>query len=212
MSLTATALESPSATAASRGLSPPLTTTTQSLTRGNVSDITSSRAVTSAEWPITQPDEHSPASTTIHCTTHVDSSLLMPCHPKHTSSNGSYWETTVDCCGCTLPHVTIQALSLDPSTYGEVRILSFGSRPSSSLSLPNPYTNTFRMDTVCTVAALHAAANHLGATEETICAEESPSPFFRSGAAQSTDETVRSNIVGTVQRLWGNVETGLEAE
>jgi hypothetical protein len=141
-------------------------------------------------------------------TTHVDPSFLMPCHYNHNDSGGPYWTVTIGSCGCPVPHIQIRTQSPYPDNYGGIRVLSFG-RATPTLPVPDPYASTLRMDTVCTVAALYATGKHLGATEEMLCADESVSPFFRSSAAYSTDDTVRANTISTVQKLFKTLKPDL---
>lgn len=49
---------------------------------------------------------------------------------------------------------------------------------------------------------------HIGLTEEMMCADEIPSPFYRSIRA-SADATVKENMVGTVQRIFKTLKPDL---
>lgn len=47
----------------------------------------------------------------------------------------------------------------------------------------NPYANHLRVETLCTIAALHEAGAPLGVAPEQACARDTPSPFERPGAS-----------------------------
>jgi hypothetical protein len=135
-------------------------------------------------------------------TIQIDPSLLI--RNKHDNGLGPYWTTNVDFCGCSSPHIQIRTLAPDPFRYGEVRTLNFG----PSATAPDPYANNLRIDTICSIAALHTLGIYVGITEEMLCSEKSLSPFFRSGA-ESADDMVKSNIISMVQRVFETLKPDL---
>lgn len=72
----------------------------------------------------------------------------------------------------------------------------------------DPYANALRIETVCTTAALYNLGMHIGITEETLCADESLSPFFRFSAG-STDDVTKSKMIGTVQGIFKTLKPDL---
>ena len=170
----------------------------KSLSAYDASDVSvsSSSAATPGECQhlIPQLDDTPSALSIWDSTTHVDPSLLI--RDKHNDGIGSYWTTTIDC-SCSSPHVQIWTQGPDPFSYGEVRILSFG--PSATAA--DPYGNNLRIETVCIIAALNTLGMYVGITEEMLCAEKSLSPFFRS-SAELVDDTVKANMICTVQRIF----------
>ncbi|XHG00940.1 hypothetical protein AWENTII_004348 [Aspergillus wentii] len=135
--------------------------------------------------------DDTPSSLSIYdSTTHVDPSLL---------TRGGYVSldlfctTTIDC-GCSSPHIKTWTQAPDPFSHGEVRIFRFGSNTATA----DPYSNNLRIETICIAAALHTLGMHVGITEEMLCADESPSPFFR----PTTNDIVKSNMINTVQRIF----------
>ncbi|EER24922.1 hypothetical protein CPC735_015200 [Coccidioides posadasii C735 delta SOWgp] len=146
-------------------------------------------------------DDMSSAPSLWDSPTHVDPSHLIL--DKQNDSLGPYWTTTIDC-GCPSPHFQIQTHGSDPFRYGEVRVLKF--KPSATAA--DPYANNLRIEKVCTITALYALGMHVGITEEMICADESFSPFFRS-ITESTDDMIKANTIGTVQRIFKTLKPDL---
>lgn len=134
--------------------------------------------------------------------TSVDPSLLMA--SKRNDDSDPYWTTKIGC-GCPRSHVLVQTQGPEPFAFGHVKILGFGRGPPP---LADPYTNSFRVESICTVNALYSLGLHIGATEEMLCAEESISPFFRS-SAESADDTVKAKVTGTVQRIFNTIKPDL---
>ncbi|WEW58858.1 hypothetical protein PRK78_004326 [Emydomyces testavorans] len=134
-------------------------------------------------------------------TAHVDPSLLI--RDKHNDGFDPYWTTTIDC-GCSSPHFQIRTQGPDPFSYGEVRILSF----EPSATAVDLYANNLRIETVCTTAALYSLGLHVGITEEMLCADKSPSPFFRF-SAELVDDTVKANMICTVQKIFKTLKPDL---
>ncbi|KAJ6091298.1 hypothetical protein N7467_003267 [Penicillium canescens] len=125
--------------------------------------------------------------------THVDPSVVM-CE-KHNDSSDPYWTTNIDC-GCSIPHIQIRTQGPDPFTLRGFRLLSF----TPTARIADPYVNTLRLETVCTIAALFNLGMHIGITQEMICAEDCRSPFYRSGA--KSDHPIEANTIGTVKGIF----------
>lgn len=155
--------------------------------------VSSSSAATPDECQhlIPQSDDTPPALSIWDSTTYVDPSLLV--RDKHNDGLGSYSPITIDY-DCSNPHVLIRTEGSDQISYGEVRILGDG--PSETAA--DPYANNLRIETTCMTAALYTIGMYVGINEETLCADKSPSPFF-SSSAESADDTVKANIICTVQ-------------
>ncbi|RLM01365.1 hypothetical protein CFD26_109025 [Aspergillus turcosus] len=139
-------------------------------------------------------DSHSPLRVW-SSTNFVDPSLLLS--DKKRDGHDSYWTATVSC-GCSTPHVQIRTQGPDPSCWGEIKILSIGPGAPSA----DPYANHLRVETLCTVSALHDLGIHLGLTMELICADNSLSPFFR-GTLESAD------MICAVQRIFKTLKPDL---
>ncbi|KAI3192672.1 hypothetical protein DTO027I6_8017 [Penicillium roqueforti] len=151
---------------------------------------------------ISQSDGTPPSLSVWDSTTHVDPSLLI-CD-KQNDALGLYWTTNIDC-GCSSPHFQIRTEGpAGPFSCGEVRILRFG----SSAPAADPYANNLRIETVCTIAALSTLGIHVGITEETLCAEESLSPFFQS-STESADDMAKANMICTVKRTFKTLKPDL---
>jgi hypothetical protein len=131
----------------------------------------------------------------------VDPSFLI----RNDDSHGTveYRTTTINC-GCSTRHIQIRTKGVDLSGFNDIKILTFGYPAGTA----DPYANNFRIDTVCTVAALRTIGTHLGVNEEILCAEESLSPFFRF-TANSVDFMVQSNMVRTVQQTFKSLKPDL---
>ncbi|THC91950.1 hypothetical protein EYZ11_008581, partial [Aspergillus tanneri] len=136
--------------------------------------------------------------------THVDPSILV--HDKHNDGLSRCWTTTTVECDCSRPHFQVQVQTHGPGPYSstEVRILRIGPVAPA----PDPYANHFRLETICTLAAMDTLRMHVGITEEMMCIEESPSPFYRSIRA-SADDTVKENMICTVQRIFKTLKPDL---
>ncbi|KAE8390215.1 hypothetical protein BDV23DRAFT_155700 [Aspergillus alliaceus] len=134
--------------------------------------------------------------------THVDPSILV--HNKHKDGLDRCWTTTTIECNCSSPHFQVQTYGPGPYSSTEVRILRIGVVSPS----PDPYANHLRLDTICTLAAIDTLRMHVGITEEMMCADESPSPFYRSIRA-SADDTVKENMICTVQRIFKTLKPDL---
>ena len=134
-------------------------------------------------------------------TTHVDPFLLV--RDKHNDDLDPYPTTTInyECFG---PHVQIPAQGPDPFSYGEVKTLGFG--PSATAA--DPYASNLRIETACITAALYTLGMHVGITEETLCADDSLSPFFWS-SAETANDMVKANIIATVQRIFKTLKPDL---
>lgn len=134
-------------------------------------------------------------------TTCVDPSFLI--RDDHGRGLVKYWTTTIKC-GCSTPHIRIRKRGVDPSALNQVKILTLGLPATPA----DPYANNLRIDTVCTVAALHTIGMQLGVDEEALCADESLSPFFRFTAG-SVDFMVQSNMIKTVQQTFKSLKPDL---
>ncbi|GKZ23195.1 hypothetical protein AbraIFM66951_000717 [Aspergillus brasiliensis] len=132
---------------------------------------------------------------------YVDPSLLV--RKKSNDNLELYWTTTIDC-GCTSPHFRIQTEGPDLLGHTEVRVFRFGTKTITA----DPYANTLRIDRVCTIAAILDLVKHVGITEEALCADESLSPFFRSGAG-TLDDTGKNSLVRTVQETFKTLKPDL---
>ncbi|KAI9044341.1 uncharacterized protein KD926_000942 [Aspergillus affinis] len=133
---------------------------------------------------------------------HVDPSVLV--HDKQKAGLDQWGTTTIVKCSCAGPHFQVQ--SYRPIIYGppEVRILRIGSLAPA----PDLHANHLRLDTMCTLAAMDTLRMHVGLTEEMVCAEESPSPFYRSMKA-STDSAAKENVITTVQKIFKTLKPDL---
>jgi hypothetical protein len=134
-------------------------------------------------------------------TTHVNPSLLI--RDKGNDSFYPYWTTTINC-SCSTAHVQLGSQGPGPFDYGKVRILSFGHRPVTA----DPYVNNIRVEALCIVAAMQALGMCIGINEETLCADESTSPFFRFSAV-SADCVATENTVQTVQSLFRTLKPNM---
>ena len=114
---------------------------------------------------------------------------------KHNDGSDPYWTTNIDC-GCSIPHIQIRTQGPDPFTLRGLRLLSF----TPTARIADPYVNNIRLETMCTIAALFNLGMHIGITQEMICAEDCPSPFYRSGA--KSDRTIEANTIGTVKGIF----------
>ncbi|KAJ5771315.1 uncharacterized protein N7511_003366 [Penicillium nucicola] len=123
----------------------------------------------------------------------VDPSNVM-CE-KQDDGSDPCWTTNIDC-GCPSPHIQIRTQGPDPFTLKGLRVLSF----TPTQRLADPYVNTLRLETVCTIAALFNLGMHIGITEEMICAENCRSPFYRSGV--KSDPQVEANTIGSVKSIF----------
>ncbi|KAF9242223.1 hypothetical protein CBS147333_6104 [Penicillium roqueforti] len=162
----------------------------------------SSLSIWDSPTHVSQSDGTPPSLSVWDSTTHVDPSLLI-CD-KQNDALGLYWTTNIDC-GCSSPHFQIRTEGpAGPFSCGEVRILRFG----SSAPAADPYANNLRIETVCTIAALSTLGIHVGITEETLCAEESLSPFFQS-STESADDMAKANMICTVKRTFKTLKPDL---
>lgn len=131
----------------------------------------------------------------------IDPSFLI----RDDDSDGTVgYRTTTIGCGCSTRHIQIRTKGVDPSSFNDIKILTFGFPAGTA----DPYANNIRIDTVCTVAALHNIGTHLGVNEEILCADESLSPFFRF-TANSVDFMVQSNMIKTVQQTFKSLKPDL---
>lgn len=148
-------------------------------------------------------DDGSSAPSIWDSTTCVDPSFLI--RDNDNGDHVKYWTTSIDC-GCSTRHIQIRTKGTDPSSYDDVKILTFG--PSAAAA--DPYANNLRIETTCVVAALHTIVMHLGIDQEIICADESLSPFFRSTAGSvGADYLVRANMIKTVQQTFKRLKPDL---
>ena len=134
-------------------------------------------------------------------TTCVDPSFLT--RDNHNRGIVKYWTTTIKC-GCSTRHIQIRTRGVDPSGLNDVKILTLGLPATPA----DPYANNLRIETVCTVAALHTIGMQLGVDEDILCADESLSPFFRFTAG-SVDFMVQSNMIKTVQQTFKSLKPDL---
>jgi Domain of unknown function (DUF3425) len=137
--------------------------------------------------------------------THIDPSLLI--HDRHIiNAPGPYYTATVDC-GCSSPHIQIHTQSPTSlnCSYDGVKILSFG---PIAAAVADPYANNLRIEAICIIAAFHTLGVYIGIAAEMLCAEESPSPFFRS-STESADDMVKANTVRTVQGIFKTLKPDL---
>ncbi|KAL5361078.1 hypothetical protein BJX96DRAFT_151369 [Aspergillus floccosus] len=122
---------------------------------------------------------------------------------KKNDTLGPCWTTTIDC-GCSSPHFQIRTRGPTPFAPGEIRVVEF--EPNGPVA--NPYANHLRIDTICTITALHTLGTHLALSEDVLCAEDSLSPFFRSSTG-SSDDTAKSNMICSVQRSYKSLKPDL---
>ena len=177
----------------------------QSLPGYDASDVSvsSSSAVTTGECQhLTSQSNDTPSALSIwDFASHVDPSLLI--RDNQNDGLGPCWTTTIDC-SCPSPHVQIRTYGPDPSSNGQVSILSFGPRATAV----DPYANNLRIETVCVTAALHTLGMYVGINEGMLCADQSLSPFFRS-SAESADDMVKANMIFVVQRIFKTLKSDL---
>ncbi|KAK1142477.1 hypothetical protein N8T08_007839 [Aspergillus melleus] len=150
----------------------------------------------SPETPVSAP------SVSVPPPTYIDPSVLV--NDKEKTGLDQFWTTTTVECSCSGPHFQVQTCW--PGTHGstEVRILRIGSLAPA----PDPYANHLRLDIMCTLAAMDTLRLHVGLTEEMVCAEESPSPFYRSMRA-CADNAAKDNMISTVQRIFKTLKPDL---
>ncbi|KAJ5681676.1 uncharacterized protein N7477_001616 [Penicillium maclennaniae] len=134
-------------------------------------------------------------------TTCVDPSFLV--RDNHDWGVVKYWTTTIKC-GCSTRHIQIRTSGVEPSVLNNVKILTLGLPAMPA----DPYANNLRIETFCTVAALHTIGMQLGVDEEVLCADESLSQFFRFTAG-SVDLMNQSNIIKSVQQTFKSLKPDL---
>ncbi|KAL4760574.1 bZIP transcription factor [Aspergillus foveolatus] len=111
----------------------------------------------------------------------------------HTNRPSLAWTTIIDC-GCSIPHFTLQSGGPYSANPRQVKILA-------TMPVADPYANNIRVDQHCTLTALFLVVEHVGLTMAEICADESPSPFFRVDSS-SADPLTRANVVAAVQKAF----------
>ncbi|CBF86208.1 hypothetical protein AN2115.2 [Aspergillus nidulans FGSC A4] len=112
---------------------------------------------------------------------------------SHTNRPSLAWTTVIDC-GCTTPHFTLQSGGPYSANPRQVKVLA-------TMPVADPYANNLRVDQHCTLTALFLVVEHVGLTMAEICADESPSPFFRIDSS-SADPLTRANVVAAVQKAF----------
>ncbi|KAJ6104349.1 hypothetical protein N7523_010669 [Penicillium sp. IBT 18751x] len=139
-------------------------------------------------------NEHDPA-------TCIDPSFLV----RDNNDRGivKYWTTAIKC-GCSTQHIQIRTRGVEPSVLNNVKILTLGLPAMPA----DPYANNLRIETFCTVAALHTIGMQLGVGEEVLCADESLSQFFRFTAG-SVDLMDQSKIIKSVQQTFKSLKPDL---
>ncbi|KAH8126290.1 hypothetical protein LI328DRAFT_166275 [Trichoderma asperelloides] len=170
---------------------------------GNNTSVFSTPASTPGEWQLRTPlsDTHSPPpSPTWDSCTHISSSFLI--HNKTRQSSSPYWTTTIDC-GCLTPHVKLRAQ--DPSSHSDLQIISFGANSVAA----DPYmSNSIRIKRMCIAAALYTLMKYVGIGEETFCADDSPSPFYRPNL-EFADDASRDRTICMVQQMFKTLKPDL---
>ncbi|OAX79572.1 hypothetical protein ACJ72_06109 [Emergomyces africanus] len=151
--------------------------------------------------------ENSSSATAVNIwdpTPFVDPSNLI--HDESNIGPDQYWTTTISC-GCSAPHLQLRTKGADPFNFAEVRILEFG----PDVTTPDPYSNNIRIEKICTISALHTVGMHVGIHEDLVCADNSISPFFRSGSGigMGNDDMVKSNMVCAVQKIFQTLKPDL---
>ncbi|KAL4742824.1 hypothetical protein BDV11DRAFT_166980 [Aspergillus similis] len=151
------------------------------------------REFNTAEKTVHGPADHTsqPDSSSALISTASNNPITIRC--DHTNTPSLAWTTIVDC-GCSNPHFTLQSGGPFSANPREVKIIA-------TMPIADPYANNLRVDQHCTLTALFLVVEHLGMTMAEICAEESPSPFFRADAS-SADTATRANVVATVQKAF----------
>lgn len=117
---------------------------------------------------------------------------LESCHP------GSPATTTV-ACACHRPHlqITSHRPSLDGSV--EVTVLDIAVEAPEAIGTPDPYMNHIRLDNLCTLAAMDMLRLQVGLTEDMMCSDDVPSPFYRQIRATAHSNS-RTKMVDAVQK------------
>ena len=150
----------------------------------DVSVSTSSTATPEEYQHLIPQSDDTPLALSIRdSTTHVDPSLLF--RDKHNDDLDPYLTTTIND-HCSSPQV------------------QFGPNATAA----DPHANNLRIETACITAALYTLGLHMGITEEILCADESLSPFFWSGA-ESANDIVKASIVCTVQSTFKTLKPDL---
>ncbi|KAL4768751.1 hypothetical protein BDW60DRAFT_114374 [Aspergillus nidulans var. acristatus] len=111
----------------------------------------------------------------------------------HTNRPSLTWTTIIDC-GCSIPHFTLQSGGPYSANPRQVKVLA-------TMPVADPYANNLRVDQHCTLTAFFLVVEHVGLTMAEICADESPSPFFRVDSS-SADPLTRANVVAAVQKAF----------
>ncbi|KAL6230562.1 hypothetical protein BDW75DRAFT_234313 [Aspergillus navahoensis] len=156
--------------------------------------------------PVEQPTESSTSGDTVYGPSDhdsppaVSSALIstpsnnpIASRSDHTNRPSLAWTTTIDC-GCSNPHFTLQSGGPFSANPRQFKILA-------TMQIADPYVNNLRVDQHCTLTALSLVVEHVGIAMDEICAEESPSPFFRADTS-AADPLAKANVVAAVQKAF----------
>ncbi|PTB47855.1 hypothetical protein M431DRAFT_101334 [Trichoderma harzianum CBS 226.95] len=171
---------------------------------GNIHSISSPPASTPGEWQLqTSPSNtthsHPPSPTWDSCT-HVSSSFLIRDKTRQTFS--PYWTTTIEC-GCLIPHVQLR--SRDPFSHSDTHIISFG---ADGMATDSCTSSSIHIERVCIAAALYTLVKYMGIGEETFCADDSLSPFYRP-SLEFADDATRNRTIGMIQQMYKTLKPDL---
>lgn len=133
--------------------------------------------------------------------TPIDPSLLF-CDSQKSDQQQN--RTTLVTCGCSRSHVQIKTAHPESSVNKNIKIVEFG---ISSVAA-DPYINHLRLETVCTIIALYDVGMHLGLTEELLCEDDSPSPFFRF-STNSVDQVTAERLISSVKNTFKTLKPDL---
>ncbi|QYT00086.1 hypothetical protein H0G86_007190 [Trichoderma simmonsii] len=170
----------------------------------NIHSISSPPASTPGEWQLqTSPSNtthsHPPSPTWDSCT-HISSSFLIRDKTRQTFS--PYWTTTIEC-GCLTPHVQLR--SRDPFSHSDTHIISFG---ADGMATDSCTSSSIHIERVCIAAALYTLVKYMGIGEETFCADDSLSPFYRP-SLEFSDDATRNRTIGMVQQMYKTLKPDL---
>ncbi|KAL5048237.1 hypothetical protein BDW71DRAFT_196262 [Aspergillus fruticulosus] len=119
------------------------------------------------------PTDHAPQPAVSSFPISTSSNNPITIRGDHTNRPSLAWTVTIDC-GCSNQHFTLQSGGPFSANPRQVKILA-------TMPIADPY--------------------HVGIAMDAICAEESPSPFFRADAS-SADPLTKANVVAAVQKAF----------
>ncbi|KAL4745730.1 hypothetical protein BDW72DRAFT_49549 [Aspergillus terricola var. indicus] len=146
-----------------------------------------------AENTVHGPADHASQLDSLSALISTASNNPMTARSAYTNRPSLALTTIVDC-GCSNPHFTLESGGPFSANPRQVKILA-------TMPIADPYANNLRVDQHCTLTALFLVVEHVGLTIAEICAEESPSPFFRTDVS-SADPSTRANVVAAVQKAF----------